>query len=333
MWFRNLAVLRVPAGSELDADALADALLPFAFTEPTSVEEVRTGFVPPREGDASLVASVGRQLLFALRQEKRLLPARVVAQFVKQRAERIEAEEGFKPGRKRMKELKEQVRDELLPRAFSLATDTRAWIDPVNGWLVIDAASAARADEVVGLLAKAFDGFPGRPLKTVQSPAAAMTQWIADGEAPAGFTIDQDVVLKARDGKATVRWANQSLEADDVARHVKAGKQCTRLARHARDQARAPARRAQGDRGRQRRVDRRRRALRVRLRADERRARGAARGRGRGARGAAARGETRRAGAAGRGPQGGLTRIPDAGADAAGVRTAASRRRRRPWCR
>jgi recombination associated protein RdgC len=230
MWFRNLAVLRVPAGSELDADALADALLPFAFTEPTSVEEVRTGFVPPREGDASLVASVGRQLLFALRQEKRLLPARVVAQFVKQRAERIEAEEGFKPGRKRMKELKEQVRDELLPRAFSLATDTRAWIDPVNGWLVIDAASAARADEVVGLLAKAFDGFPGRPLKTVQSPAAAMTQWIADGEAPAGFTIDQDVVLKARDGKATVRWANQSLEADDVARHVKAGKQCTRLA-------------------------------------------------------------------------------------------------------
>lgn len=230
MWFRNLTVLRVPAGSGLDADALADALRPHAFTEPTSVEAVRTGFVPPREGDASLVASVGRQLLFALRQEKKLLPTRVVAQFVKQRAERIEAEDGFRPGRKRMKELKERVVDELLPRAFSLATDTRAWIDPVNGWLVIDAASAARADEVVGLLAKAFDGFPGRPLKTVQSPAAAMTQWLADGEAPAGFTIDQDVVLKARDGKATVRWANQSLEADDVARHVKAGKQCTRLA-------------------------------------------------------------------------------------------------------
>jgi recombination associated protein RdgC len=129
-----------------------------------------------------------------------------------------------------MKEIKEQVVDELLPRAFSLATDTRAWIDPVNGWLVIDAASAARADEVTGLLAKAFDGFPGRPLKTVQSPAAAMTAWLADGEAPAGFSIDQDVVLKARDGKATVRWANQSLEADEVGKHVKAGKQCTRLA-------------------------------------------------------------------------------------------------------
>ncbi|HMS79512.1 MAG TPA: recombination-associated protein RdgC [Burkholderiaceae bacterium] len=230
MWFRNLIVLRVPAGSPLDADTLADALLPFAFTEPTSVEALRTGLVPPRDGDASLVASVGRQLLFALRQEKKLLPAKVVAQFVRQRAERIEAEEGFRPGRKRMKEIKEQVVDELLPRAFSLATDTRAWIDPVNGWLVVDAASTSRADEVVGLLAKAFDGFPGRPLKTAQSPAGAMTAWLSDGEAPAGFSIDQDVVLKARDGKATVRYANQSLEADDVGRHVKAGKQCTRLA-------------------------------------------------------------------------------------------------------
>jgi recombination associated protein RdgC len=100
----------------------------------------------------------------------------------------------------------------------------------VGGWLAIDAASQTRADEIVGLLAKSLDGFPARPLKTVASPTAAMTQWLVDDDAPAGFSIDQDVVLKARDGKATVRWANQSLEADEVGKHVKAGKQCTRLA-------------------------------------------------------------------------------------------------------
>jgi recombination associated protein RdgC len=230
MWFKNLIVLRVPTGWNLDVDTLADALLPLAFTEASSVEEVRSGWVPPRDGDTSLVFASGRQMLIALRQEKKLLPARVVSQFVKQKAERIEADEGFKPGRKRMKELKEQVRDELLPRAFSLSTDTRAWIDPVGGWLVIDAASQTRADEIVGLLAKSLDGFPARPLKTVASPTGAMTQWLVDDDAPAGFSIDQDVVLKARDSKATVRYANQSLEADDVARHTKAGKLCTRLA-------------------------------------------------------------------------------------------------------
>ncbi|HYF59912.1 MAG TPA: recombination-associated protein RdgC [Burkholderiaceae bacterium] len=230
MWFKNLIVLRVPAGWELDVDTLADALLPAAFVEAGAVEEERAGWVPPRDGETSLVVATGRHLLVSLRQERKLLPARVITQFVKQRAERIEAEEGFKPGRKRMKELKEAVRDELLPRAFSLSTDTRAWIDPVGGWLAVDAASPSRADAVIGLLAKCLDGFPARPLKTVQSPAASMTRWLVDDDAPAGFTIDQDAVLAARDTKATVRYANQSLEAEDIARHTKAGKQCTRLA-------------------------------------------------------------------------------------------------------
>jgi recombination associated protein RdgC len=230
MWFKNLIVLRVPAGWDLDVDTLADALLPQAFIAASSVEESRIGWVPPRDGDASLVFAVGRQMLVTLRHEKKLLPAKVITQFVRQRAEKIEEEEGFKPGRKRMKELKEIVRDELLPRAFSLSTDLRAWIDPVGGWLVVDASSQSRADELIGLLAKALNGFPGRPLKVQQSPSGAMTSWLVTDEAPTGFSIDQDVELKARDGKATIRYANQSLEADDVARHTKAGKQCTKLA-------------------------------------------------------------------------------------------------------
>jgi recombination associated protein RdgC len=230
MWFRNLIVLRVPTGWDIDVDTLADALLPQAFTEAGSLEESRLGWVPPRDGDTSLVHANGRQMLITLREEKKLLPARVVTQFVRQRAEKIEADEGYKPGRKRMKELKEIVRDELLPRAFSLSSDMRAWIDPVGGWLVVDAASQSKADALLGLLAKAIEGFPGRPLKVNRSPAGEMTAWLVADEAPGRFSIDQDVELKARDGKASVRYANQSLDADDVTRHTKAGKQCTKLA-------------------------------------------------------------------------------------------------------
>ena len=230
MWFKNLIVLRVPAGWDLDVDTLADALLPQAFTAASSVEESRLGWVPPRDGDASLVFAVGRQMLVTLRQEKKLLPAKVVTQVLKQRAEQIEAEDGFKPGRKRLKELKEQIRDELLPRAFSLASDMRVWIDPVGGWLVIDSTSAARAGEVFSLLVKAIDRLPARPLKVAGSVAGEMTAWLSTGDAPAGFTVDQDAELRARDGKATVRFANQSMDLEDVARHTRAGKQCTRLA-------------------------------------------------------------------------------------------------------
>jgi recombination associated protein RdgC len=230
MWFRNLIVYRLPAGWEIDADALAAQLAPMAFVPGMALEAASLGWVPPREGDASLVVTVGRQMLIALRQERKLLPPKVVTQFVKERALRIEETEGFKPRGKRLKQLKEDVRDELLPRAFSLASDTRAWIDPVGGWLVVDSASAPRASELLALLVKSVDGLPVRALKVAGSPAGEMTAWLVSGDAPGGFTIDQDVELRARDGKATIRYANQSLEQDDVARHTRAGKQCTKLA-------------------------------------------------------------------------------------------------------
>ena len=230
MWFRNLIIYSVPRGWDLAPEALAALLAPQAFAPGTSLEESSIGWVPPREGDDSLVFTINQQMLLTLRQEKKLLPAKVVTQVLKQRAEQIEAEDGFKPGRKRLKELKEQIRDELLPRAFSLASDMRAWIDPVGGWLVIDSTSAARAGEVFSLLVKAIDRLPARPLKVAGSVAGEMTAWLSTGEAPAGFTVDQDAELRARDGKATVRFANQSMDLEDVARHTRAGKQCTRLA-------------------------------------------------------------------------------------------------------
>ncbi|MCX7273467.1 MAG: recombination-associated protein RdgC [Burkholderiales bacterium] len=230
MWFRNLIIYSVPRGWDLAPEALAALLAPQAFAPGTSREESTIGWVPPREGDDSLVFTINQQMLLTLRQEKKLLPAKVVTQVLKQRAEQIEAEDGFKPGRKRLKELKEQIRDELLPRAFSLASDMRVWIDPVGGWLVIDSTSAARAGEVFSLLVKAIDRLPARPLKVAGSVAGEMTAWLSTGEAPAGFTVDQDAELRARDGKATVRFANQSMDLEDVARHTRAGKQCTRLA-------------------------------------------------------------------------------------------------------
>ncbi|KAG1076555.1 hypothetical protein G6F40_017328 [Rhizopus arrhizus] len=110
------------------------------------------GWVPPRE-NGGLAHIVNGQILLSLRAEKQLLPGTVVNQVAKARAQEIEEQQGYKPGRKQMKEIKERVTDELLPRAFSVYRDTRVWIDPQNHWLVIDAAASAKADEVIGLLA------------------------------------------------------------------------------------------------------------------------------------------------------------------------------------
>jgi recombination associated protein RdgC len=230
MWFKNLQIYRLPAPWDMNAEKLEAALAPQTFQPCTSLDMQTQGWISPRE-NGILVHSVNQQLLIALGTEKKLLPASVINQVSKAKATEIEEQQGFKPGRKQMREIKEQVTDELLPRAFSINRTTWAWIDPVNGWLVIDAGTAAKADEVIKLLIKGIDKLPLEALHVVQSPVSAMTEWLAADTAPKGFTVDQDTELRAQgEGKATVRYVSQTIEPDDVQRHIASGKQCTRLA-------------------------------------------------------------------------------------------------------
>ncbi|WP_344762158.1 recombination-associated protein RdgC [Actimicrobium antarcticum] len=230
MWFKNLQIYRLPAPWDMDAERLEAALAPQTFQPCTSLDMQTQGWISPRE-NGMLVHTVNKQLLIALGTEKKLLPASVINQVAKARASEMEEQQGFKPGRKQMKEIKEQVTDELLPRAFSINRTTWAWIDPVNGWLIIDAGTAAKADEVLKLLIKGIAKLPLESLHVVQSPVAAMTEWLVEDAAPKGFTVDQDTELRASgEGKATVRYVSQTMELVDVQRHIASGKQCTRLA-------------------------------------------------------------------------------------------------------
>jgi recombination associated protein RdgC len=230
MWFKNLQIYRLPAPWAMNADQLEALLAPQTFAPCTSVDMQSQGWISPR-GNGMLVHCVNKQMLLQLGTEKKLLPATVINQVSKMRAVEIEEQQGFAPGRKQMKEIKEQVADELLPRAFSIFRTTSVWIDPVNGWLVVDAASAGKADEVLKLLLKSVDKLPLEGLHVTLSPVTAMTDWLVADEAPRGFTVDQDTELRATgESKATVRYVRHSMEADDVKRHVSSGKQCTRLA-------------------------------------------------------------------------------------------------------
>ncbi|AVJ30191.1 recombination-associated protein RdgC [Achromobacter spanius] len=230
MWFKNLKIYRLSAPLSDYAEKLQAGLKRHAFQSSTNLEMQSIGWIAPREG-GELAHPVAGRFLLSMRAEKKLLPPSVIAQVARVRAEEIEEQQGYKLGRKQMKEIKERVADELLPRAFSVYRDTRVWIDPVNRWLVIDTASSSKADEVVGLLAKTVDPMPLENLYVVESPAAAMTGWLAEDEAPNNFTIDQDTELRSSGTSgAAVRYLKHSIDAEDARRHIQSGKQCTRLA-------------------------------------------------------------------------------------------------------
>jgi recombination associated protein RdgC len=230
MWFKNLQIYRLPAPWAFTPEQLEEALRSHAFTPASSNELMRQGWDSPR-GNGSLVHVVNKQMLILLGTEKKLLPSSVINQVAKARAAELEEQQGFAPGKKAMKELKERVADELLPRAFTIRSNVWTWIDPVNGWLVVDAASPAKADDVIKLLLKAVDRMPLESLRVQRSPVGVMTAWLQDDEAPGGFTVDMDTELRATgESKAAVRYVRHTLEPEEVRRHIAAGKQCTRLA-------------------------------------------------------------------------------------------------------
>jgi len=230
MWFRNLQLYRLPAPWGIDPAAFAEQLERGPFRRCASHEPLSRGWVSPR-GDGALVHASNRQWLIALAVEQRLLPVAVINQEAQERATALEEQQGYVPGRKQMRELRERVSEELMPRAFTRRRTTLVWIDPQAGWLCVDAASQAKAEEVIEHLRHCLDEFPLTLLHTQLSPQSAMADWLAGGDAPAGFTIDRDCELKAvGEEKAVVRYVRYTLEGDEVKAHLAAGKLPTRLA-------------------------------------------------------------------------------------------------------
>ncbi|MDP3440046.1 MAG: recombination-associated protein RdgC [Azonexus sp.] len=234
MWFKNLQLYRLPTPWNIELAKFDELLSRAPFNRCASNEPMSKGWVSPRR-DGSLVFSLGGQWLIALAVEQRLLPSSVVNEEVKDRAEAMEAQQGYAPGRKQLKELRERVTEELMPRAFTRRSSTFVWVDPKNGWFCVDASSPGKAEEVIEHLRHCLDEFPLTMLHTQVSPTSAMADWLAGGEAPAGFTIDRDCELKAAgEEKAAVRYVRHPLDGDEIAGEIKAhlasGKLPTKLA-------------------------------------------------------------------------------------------------------
>lgn len=232
MWFKSLIVYKFMQPFSLDAAALSARLEAAQFQPAGKMERQSIGFCQPaRHAAEPLVHAVGGNLLISLQAEDKILPATVVRDFTDQRIQEIEEQQGRKVGKKERKEIIEQVTDELLPRAFTRRRKTTALICPQQGWLIVDSASAKRAEELVEWLRKCVDTLAVRPLATQISPASAMTDWLTGGEAPGNFGMETEVeMMLPEEGGALVRCVRQDVHADEVLSHLTSGKRVTKLA-------------------------------------------------------------------------------------------------------
>lgn len=225
-------IYRIGEGWTASLTQIEDSLQAERFVPCGASQDKSVGWVEPR-GDAHgpLVEAVAGQLILKLRIESKSVPSSVVTRKAKERSEQIEATTGRKPGKKELRDIKDDVRMTLMPLAFTKESSVLVWIDPAANLLLIDAASQVKADEVVTRLVTSLAGLSITSLNTKMSPQAAMTAWLVSQEPPAGFTVDRECELKAVDeSKSVVRYVRHSLDNDEVKQHVEGGKLPTRLA-------------------------------------------------------------------------------------------------------
>jgi recombination associated protein RdgC len=230
--FKNVIMYRIGPDWSASVAQMEESLDSARFVECGASQEKSIGWIEPRgEANGPLVESVGGQLILKLMIESKALPGSVITKKAKERVAHIEATTGRKPGKKETREIKDDIKLELMPLAFSKESSVLVWIDPAAQLLVIDAGSQGRADEVVTMLVKSLAGLAVTLIDTKISPTAAMSEWLISQEPPAGFTVDRECELKAADeSKAVVRYTRHPLDTDEVRQYVEQGKLPTKLA-------------------------------------------------------------------------------------------------------
>ena len=232
LWFKNLMVYRLSREVSLSADEMEKQLSALSFTPCGSQDMAKTGWVSPMGSHSdALTHTVNGQIVICARKEEKIWPSPVIKQELQAKIERLEGEQHRKLKKTEKDSLKDEVLHSLLPRAFSRFNQTFLWIDTVNDLIMVDAASAKRAEDTLALLRKSLGSLPVVPL-TLENPIElTLTEWVRSKELPAGFALMDEAELKAilEDG-GVIRCKKQDLFSDEIAVHIEAGKLVTKLA-------------------------------------------------------------------------------------------------------
>ncbi|SFN63773.1 recombination associated protein RdgC [Candidatus Pantoea varia] len=232
LWFKNMMVYRLNRDIPLSADEMEKQLDAFTFSPCGSQDMSKTGWVSPmgNRSDALTHENKG-QIVICARKEEKILPSPVVKQALEAKIDKLESEQSRKLRKTEKDSLKDEVLHSLLPRAFSRFSQTYLWIDTVNNLIMVDCASAKKAEDTLALLRKSLGSLPVVPL-TLENPIElTLTQWVRSGDLPAGFALMDEAELKAllEDG-GVIRCKKQDLVCDEIANHIEAGKVVTKLA-------------------------------------------------------------------------------------------------------
>jgi len=182
------------------------------------------GFAPPMESDdAPLVHAADGYMMICLQIEEKILPPIVVRQQLAEQVKHIETQQQRKVRLKEKNQLKDDLYQTLLPRAFSKHTRIYAYIDTRRNWLLLNTCSAKAVDAFTSMFQKVLPEI-GLKAHSVKKPGPIMTHWLLHDSCPAALTIEKKCVLQDPNNQSRViRAQQQDLFANSILTLVKDG--------------------------------------------------------------------------------------------------------------
>lgn len=210
MLFKNLSLYRITEKLAIGQPELNEALQNRPFVPCGSQDWSRKGFVTPIDRTDELTLSIGNCHLMALKIQEKVLPAAAVAEALTEKVAEIEAKENRIIGRKERKQLKDQVTQELLPRALTKSKLIFGYLDLNQDLLIINSASASASEEYIGALRDALNSLPVIPMETNRPLSSTFSTWVLD-KVPEGINLNGGCLMIDPESGAKVTVSEHDL--------------------------------------------------------------------------------------------------------------------------
>ena len=228
--FRNLRFYRITSPWPKTEEKLSELLSENAFSPCGAYAERTAGWEAPAEYDgAPLCRRLNGADLLQLRTQSRVLPVAAIKEALEDKVVEYRSRMAQEPPRGELRRLREDTKDELLPKALLKSERSRACFIHSESLLAIDVATDAKAEWFIDQLRTCFGQFNCTPL-TFDHPPGELLKRIFLGETPLGFSLGRECRMQdLKDSKSIATWRECELTDQSIRRHVVDGMKLTHL--------------------------------------------------------------------------------------------------------
>ena len=228
--FRNLRFYRITSPWPKSEQDLSDLLSENAFSPCGAYSERTAGWEAPADyDDAPLCRRLNGADLLQLRTQSRVLPVAAIKEALEDKIVEYRSRMAQEPPRSELRRLREDTKDELLPKALLKSERSRACFIHSESLLAIDVTTDAKAEWFIDQLRTCFGQFNATPLTFNNSPGDLLKR-IFLGETLLGFSLGRECRMQdIRDSKSIATWREFELTDPSIRRHVADGMKLTHL--------------------------------------------------------------------------------------------------------